>query len=196
MRDYLRKLLPRLYALRTIDQANKLTDKQAGELFDAIEDECNRKEWERLKPEVKERIIEEAVKTEKDFFGINVFFVRSALQKFWNTHGGRILELEAQQKDGIEIVQRSPEELKRIDIIANGYLEQIKNGFNVREVPQLSRQEIEEEGQDRPKLPTYISDDRYILEQANRLNEGRRKIIKERHPELSDEEIEKYIDKL
>lgn len=196
MRAFLQSLLSKLYVYSGIDQAGKLSDKQITELLDGLEDECNRKDWEKIKPEVKKRIIEEAVKTEKEFYGLNVKFLRYIFNKHWSIHGGKILEQESHQKT-VDLIERTPEELKRIDIIANGYLEQIKNGaFNVREVPKLSPKEIEEEGQERPKLPTYIPDERYVIEAANKMNEFRRKVIRDRHPELSDDEIEDYINKL
>lgn len=195
MRTFLQALLPKLYFYSGIDQAGKLSDKQVTELLDALEDECNRKDWEKIKPEVKQRIIEEAVKTEKEFYGLNVKFIRYVFNKHWGVHGGKILEMEARQKDSIEIVERSEEELRRIDIIANGYLEKIKNGgFNVREVPQLSHEEIVSEGQERPKLPTYIADDAYAIEHQKKLRDCQRKTVKERHPNLNDDEVEKYID--
>jgi len=195
MRTFLQSLMPKLYAYSGIDQGGKLTAKQVTELIDALVEECNRKEWEKIKPEVKERIIEEAVKTEKEFYGLNVKFLRYVFHKHWGVHGGKILESEAKERDGIQIIERTPEELARIDVIANGYLQQIKNGFNVREVPKLTPKEIEEEGQDRPKLPVYKSDDRYALELAKKLHECRVKTVRDRHPELNDEEIEKYIEK-
>jgi len=192
MREFFQKLLPKLHALTGIDQGAKLSKDQVTELFDALVAECNEPEWSKIKPEVKERVILDAVKNEKEFYGLNVKFVRSALRKFWDLNGQRILEIETSY-DFVPI-KRTPEELRRIDEIANAYLAELKPE-PFRMVPKLSQREIEEEGQVRPKEPKYVPDQAYAVEHAKALHESRVKTVRDRHPELNDEEIEDYIQK-
>lgn len=62
-----------------------------------------------------------------------------------------------------------------------------------RKVPGLTLAEIQEEGQERPKRPVYMRDDAYVHENARLLHESRIKTVRERHPELSDEEVKLYV---
>jgi hypothetical protein len=190
MREFFQQLLPKLHALTGIDQGAKLSREQVTELFDALVCECNEPEWAKIKPEVKERVILDSIKNEKEFYGLNVKFVRAALRKFWDLNGQRILEIET-SRDFIPL-KRTPEELKRIDEIANAYLAELKPE-PFRMVPRLSRKEIEEEGQVRPKAAAYVPDVAYVNEHKRALHESRVKTVKERYPDICDEDVEEYI---
>lgn len=71
-------------------------------------------------------------------------------------------------------------------------IEQSKSEF-VR-TPKLSHKQIAEEGDWLPKKKKVPTDPNYFYEHQKKLRDCQRKTVKERHPDLNDEEIEKYID--
>jgi hypothetical protein len=73
------------------------------------------------------------------------------------------------------------------------WLKSIEQIPSVKRMPKLSHREIEVEGQVRPNKPTYISDPSYVHENAKLLFESRVKIVRERHPEFSEEDIKLYV---
>jgi hypothetical protein len=64
-----------------------------------------------------------------------------------------------------------------------------------RKVHGLTYEEIQEEGQERPKRPIYHRDDGYVNEYKNRVRENQIKTVRERHPELTEEEVIEYVEK-
>lgn len=89
------------------------------------------------------------------------------------------VDYETQQKrlsDWLKSIEQAPEP-KRI----------------TRKVPGLTLAEIQEEGQERPKRPVYMRDDAYVHEHRKRIHQERVNTVRDRHPELDDEEIEQYI---
>lgn len=77
----------------------------------------------------------------------------------------------------------------------NVMAQQIKE-IQVKPVARMSHKEMAEQGDWIPPKRHVPTDANYLFEHAKLLNECRRKTIKERHPELSDSEIEDYINKL
>lgn len=62
-----------------------------------------------------------------------------------------------------------------------------------RKIPGLTLAEIQEEGQERPKRPVYMRDDAYVHEHRKKIHQERVNTVRDRHPELNEEEIEAYI---
>lgn len=89
------------------------------------------------------------------------------------------VDYETQQKrlaDWLKSIEETPEP-KRI----------------ARKIPGLTLAEIQEEGQERPKRPVYMRDDAYVHEHRKRIHQERVNTVRDRHPELNEEEIEDYI---
>lgn len=79
------------------------------------------------------------------------------------------------------------------DYWLNKLQEDIK-AIQVKPVARMSHKEMAEQGDWIPKKKQVPTDPNYFYEHKAKLRECQRKIVKERHPDLSDEEIEKYID--
>lgn len=58
----------------------------------------------------------------------------------------------------------------------------------------MTHKQIAEEGDWLPKKKKVPFDPNYIYEHQKKMRECQRKIVRDRHPELTDEEIERYID--
>ncbi|MFZ2905308.1 MAG: hypothetical protein WAZ98_03795 [Cyclobacteriaceae bacterium] len=193
MRDFFKELLNKLYPLTGIDQVGKLSDQQITELLNELEAESKSKLWMHIKQEIIQRVIMDAVKNDPEFYGLNVKFLRRSLHKFWEQSGQRILEAETKQE--LKPLVRTPEELQRIDKIATQYLKQLE-AIHLPEMPKMSKKEIEEEGQVRPKVNRYKPDPQYVIEHQKQLRKFQEMTVRERHPEFSDDEVEKYLNKL
>lgn len=79
------------------------------------------------------------------------------------------------------------------DYWLNKLQQQIKE-IQVKPVPRLSHKQLAEEGDWLPKKRAVPTDPYYIHEHKKTMRECQRKTVKERHPEFSDEDVEKYID--
>lgn len=79
------------------------------------------------------------------------------------------------------------------DYWLNKLQQQIK-AIQVKPVPRLSHKQLAEEGDWLPKKRAVPTDPYYIHEHKKTMRECQRKTVKERHPEFSDEDVEKYID--
>lgn len=75
----------------------------------------------------------------------------------------------------------------------NKLQEQIK-GTTMKPITRLSHKQIAEEGDWLPKKKAVPTDPRYIFEHLKTLRECQRKGLRDRYPEMTDEQIEKYID--
>lgn len=75
----------------------------------------------------------------------------------------------------------------------NVLAKQIKE-IQVKPITRLSHKQIAEEGDWLPKKKHVPTDPGYIHEHLKLQHDCRVKTIRDRHPELSDEEIEKYIE--
>lgn len=76
------------------------------------------------------------------------------------------------------------------------WLEQWKQSVSkveIKAIRPMTDKEIQEEGKEKPKGEKYMPDPRYAIEHANKITESRRKILRDRHPELTDEEIEQRV---
>lgn len=76
------------------------------------------------------------------------------------------------------------------------WLEQWKQSVSqveIKAIRPMTEKEIQEEGKEKPKGEKYMPDPRYAIEYANKITEARRKTLRDRHPELTDEEIEQRV---
>lgn len=77
------------------------------------------------------------------------------------------------------------------------WLEQWKQSVSkveIKAIRPLTEKEIKDEGQEKAKPDGAMTPDpRYAIEYAKKITEARRKILRDRHPELTDEEIEQRV---
>jgi hypothetical protein len=200
MRDYFKNVLQNLNSITGNRQLENMMakgpdwKKDVSELLDLLETECNTPPFDKIAPEVKERVISKAILEGDDFIGLNQKFVRRALNAWWQVHGGKILEArDKKPEDVYKPVIRTPEENAKIDALINEYrknLEQIgqpkkDNSYN---------KEIRQEAGVRSTGYVPTSNREYILAYAARITAAREKIYRERHPEATDEEVNKFLD--
>lgn len=182
MRDFYKNILENLYIYCGNRQIDKMTDTDIVELLDAL---CNISKLFDYIPEHEQiAIIKRCLLSDKDYQNLNVRLIHR-----WLTENGKMYFKEEAHKP-IEYFEPAPRE------VAEKYIEQFKanlKGIGKTTITRITDEEIKQEGQERPKEPKYISDQRYAIEHANKLTEARRKVIRERHPELTDQEIEQKI---
>lgn len=76
----------------------------------------------------------------------------------------------------------------------NKLQEQIKR-MTIKPITRLSKKQIADEGDWLPKKKALPTDPGYFYEHAKLVHTCRVKTIKDRHPDMSDEQIEEYIEK-
>lgn len=101
----------------------------------------------------------------------------------------------------IELTKPEREQIDRIDVSAmlKEYGESVK-AFESRAILPMSEEDIEAEGQEKPKRKVYRYDETEagikLKEVHGRLFLAQEKIVRERHPEWSEDEINKYCTEL
>lgn len=78
------------------------------------------------------------------------------------------------------------------DKILEEWKQEVK-GIKMKPVIKLTHKQIAEEGDWLPKKKHVPSDPNYLHEHEKTLHKCRVKVVRDRHPNLSDEEIEQYI---
>lgn len=191
MREFFQEILTNLKIYCGNDQVKNIraahskiedAENEIRMLLDAL---CNiSKLFDYIPEEEQKTIIRKCLLSDKDYQNLNVRLIHR-----WLSENGKMYFKEEAHKP-IEYFEPAPRE------VAEKYIEQFKanlKGIGKTPITRITDEEIQEEGQERPKEPKYISDQRYAIEHANKLTEARRKVIRERHPELTDQEIEQKI---
>jgi hypothetical protein len=152
MKDFFKKELTTLHLKTGMRQFETLMDKENGIeeidlLIDLMVQASNYPPFNLIGPDVKQRVIQQAILEDKDFIGLNAKFVVRALNTWWNQNKDRYYEkhlVQSGQEPQGEIVkgeamQKYLDEWK----VSLGFAE---NNFSV---PKLSPAEIKAEGQER-----------------------------------------------
>jgi hypothetical protein len=156
MKEFFKKELETLQAKTGIRQFETIMAKDNWEeevdaLINPMLEECNRPPFNIVKPEVKERVIRDAILNDQEFIGLNAKFVRKALNAWWGIYGGKILEAVNQKSEGVyKKVPLTPEEDAKVNVLLDSYKKRLLSGgpaFEIKKVPQLTEAEIKEEGQ-------------------------------------------------
>lgn len=100
-----------------------------------------------------------------------------------------------------ELTESERQHLDRVDVnkMLEDYKESMK-GFEARAILPMSEEDIEKEGQEKPKREVYRYDETEagikLKEVHGRLFRAQEAMIRERHTEWSDEQVEKYCAEL
>lgn len=124
--------------IRQWETLNEAADPKSAinEVINPMVEECEREHFGLIKPEVKQRVIRDAIMNDQDFIGLNAKFVRKALNAFWNLHGERILQARDQKQNTFHVRELSKEEKQNIDQIANKFLADLLQGDSgIKPVP-------------------------------------------------------------
>lgn len=165
--------------------ANKLCDQLAAETI--------KPPFDRIKVEVIQRVLVDAMMNDKDFIGWNPRWVRIALNTWWSIYGGKLMEAMAKDPD------KKPEPYTGppidVDVLIDSYVRRLKEAPMMKRVPYVSPEEAKEEGQARPKAHVYRSTDRSYLNEVNaRVRKGRELYFRENYPGATEEQVQQYLD--
>jgi len=182
MRDFYKNILENLYIYCGNRQIDKMSDSDITELLDALENIS--KLFDYIPEEEQKAIIKRCLLSDKDYQNLNVRLIHR-----WLSENGKMYFKE-EAHTPIQFYEPAPRE------VADKYIEQFKANLqkigNKTIIP-ITDEEINQEGKEKPQGEKYIPDPRYAIEHANKITEFRRRTVRERHPELTDEEIEERI---
>lgn len=148
--------------------------------------------FDRIKPEVIQRVLTDAMMNDKDFIGWNPKWVRIALNTWWGIYGGKIMEVLSKDEKPVKPYTGPPID---VDVLVKSYISRLKSAPMMRRVPDVSPEEAKEEGQARPKAHIYRSTDRsYQNEIDARVRKGRELYFRENYPGATEEQIQQYLD--
>lgn len=188
-----------LKALTGFNQWEKLNDgpdpeKAIREIIDLMIIETKRDPFKIVKPEVVQRVIHDAILNDGEFTGLNAKFVRKALNAWWNVYGLKIIEARDQKDPNVyEKKPLDPEADARVNVLLKSFERSIKNGV-FQQVPKISPEEVQEQGQERPKAHIYRSTDiSYQKQIEEKIIEGRRRYFKENYPNATEEDLINYL---
>lgn len=197
MYDFFHKEFKHLKALTGLNQWERLNDSpnaaaEINEIITALVDETKRDPFKMIKPEVLQRVIHDAMMNDDNFIGLNPKFVRKALNAWWGIYGQKLLEARDQRdKEDFQPVKLTKEQNEKVDSLINSYLQTLRSN----KVPKLTKQEIQEEGQVRPKAHVYHSTDlSYQKQIEERVRKGRELYFRENYPGATENDLKKYLE--
>lgn len=213
LRDFFKRELETLQAKTGIRQFENIMAKEdtweqeLKLLLDILVSECSRPPFDIVGVDIKIKVIQDAIVSDKDFIGLNAKFIYKSLANWWTFNGGRYLEKHMQSlpseprvdpETGKLVENYEPAAPEVREKYLNEWAEKLKATETtfVGVVPKLTAAEIESEGQVEPKKPTYIPDEAYYYESKKRRYEFQEKTVRERHPEWSEEEIQARLKEL
>lgn len=106
---------------------------------------CNKPPFHVVRPEVKQRVIARAIVEDTEFIGLNAKFVQKALGSWWAVNGDRVMEAMNQTKPA-EPVELTAEQKRKIDQMANKYVEEILRGDGPQIIPKMEPEVAKKEG--------------------------------------------------
>lgn len=167
---------------------------KANDLVRQLVEEARKPPFNKIKPEVIQRVLADAMMNDKDFIGWNPKWVRIALNSWWTIYGGKIMEaLEKQEKEAPPPPYTGPP--IDVDALINSFKQRLKEAPMMRRVPEVSPDEAKEEGQVRPKAQIYRSTDRSYLNEINaKIRKGRELHFRENYPGATEEQVQQYLD--
>lgn len=153
MKEFFKNQLETLHARTGIRQLENLMQnenwkKEVEVLIDFMIEECNRPPFDKVKPEVRQRVIERAIVEDKDFIGLNAKFVRRALNAWWEVNGDRVLmALNEKEASVYDKVQLTPEQNEFVDTMLESYKRRLQaEAAALKPVPKMERKEFERVG--------------------------------------------------
>ena len=200
MKQFFKTQLETLKDRTGLNQFEKLKEEndwktKANQLIQFMVDECNRAPFDMVRDEVKQRVISQAIVDDQEFTGLNAKFVRRALNAWWLVYGGKVLEARDQlaKEEKKQIPEYSGPPID-VDVLVKSYLQRLRQP-NPNQVPELTKKEIEEEGQERPKAHIYRSTDRSYKKQIDeKVRKGRELYFRENYPGATEEQVKQYLD--
>ena len=120
--------------------------------------EVKKPPFDKVKPEVLQRVISRAVIESKDMIALNAKFVRQALNDWWMVNGDRVM-MAINQK-GPEVYQKielSKDDNEKVDYLLKSYIKTLKGFKEVPKVPDYEKKgaewksDIERKGISYPK---------------------------------------------
>jgi hypothetical protein len=150
--------------------------------------------FNKVKPDVIQRVLTDAVLNDKDFIGWNPKWVRITLNAWWAVYGGKILEAiaELEKKEAPPAPYTGPP--IDVDVLINTYVARLKESPMVRKVPDVSPEEAKKEGKVRPKAHFHSKTDAaYIAEVNERIRRGREIHFRQNYPGATEDEVQAYL---
>lgn len=159
--------------------------------------------FKKVKPDVLQRVIHNAILTDKEFTGLNAKFVLKALNAWWATYGDKILQaIEQKGPEVYEKVKLDPEADARVNYMLKSFQRSIESGV-FQQVPKSKDPEKEGaewvSGIERKSVIKEIDPDRkvYSLEDLKKRNEQIRAMqeqaFRSRNPGATDEEVALFM---
>lgn len=198
MKAFFKQQLKTIHLRTGIRQLETLMQKpnwqeEANTLIDLMVSECGKPPFDLVHQTVKERVITDAIITDEDFIGLNQKFVRKALNKFWATYGGKILESMNRKEDSPPI-EHTEEQKARIDAYAKEFLENLeKIGAPKKDYTYYEERKAAKFVKE-PTEHKSVYDTLESLEQREeRLRGYSERTYRERHPEASEEKVQEFM---
>lgn len=119
--------------------------KEIDDLISFMIDECSKPPFNKIKIEIKQRIVSRAVIEDKEFIGMNAKFVRRALNAWWETNGDRVLMAINNSENAYQKVVLTKEQNEKVDEMLESYRRSLESS-TIQPVPKLEKREIEKEG--------------------------------------------------
>lgn len=160
---------------------------KANQLLNLMVNECVRPPYDRIRPEVKSRILIDAQLTDKDFTGMNARWVRRILDKWWDVYGSRILQAENGHAKGVTVIHRTAQETQKIDNLINSFLK------DLQQIPEPARR-VGEHRREFLKLPEAQPVE--PIEHNQELIQFHRDQFMYEHPEATADEVMEHLHKL
>lgn len=164
MKDFFKREFELLESKTGFKQYDKILErptweKDLDEIIDLMIIETNRPPFDLVGVDVKMRVIQQAIVDDKEFIGLNAKFVRRALATWWQFSKDRYFDkmIERPQEPAPEPV--TEEEREKWLKVWQENLRGARSSFTTT-LPVLTNQDIEEEGQERPKpAPRYVNNE-------------------------------------
>lgn len=188
MREFFRQELKSLELKTGYKQYERLLEREKWEedlnqLLDAMVRVCDLFPY--IPDKDKETIIQNNLLSDGEFTGFNA---RIVFKWFSQAKGIYFRELGHKEAEGVkEPILTGPER----DAKLKEWLDSLGDGFKAP--PKLSRDEIQQEGQDKPKHHEYQRDPVLIEEHKRKIHVAREKTIRDRHPEYNDEQVQEAL---
>lgn len=189
MREFFRSELKSLELKTGYKQYERLLEREnwkqdLDELLDILVRVCD--QFPYIPDQDKETIIRNNVVSDGEFTGYNGRIIFKWLSQAKNKYFKELAHVEIKAPEPLTGEERE----KWI----KAWNESLGPGFKAP--PKLSKDEVAKEGQADPPKPVYHRDPVLIEEHRKKVQEAREKIIRERHPEFTDEQVLEALKKL
>jgi hypothetical protein len=134
---------------RGLNQVESYSSSELEELMVEMTQECLKPPYNEIERVIIQRVVSDAVLSDQEFFGFTVAWVRKVLNKWWFQSGWKLIEKKQREKEAQQEASKPVPEINPhldVQVMVSNYVNSL-----LKKVPDLSKEEIQKEGQERKK---------------------------------------------